>query len=60
VISREEAQRIVDELPGAHVADIQTVAGVLIIWFRHRGTDDGSWRLAINLSGIAADPRGQA
>jgi hypothetical protein len=56
VITRDQGDHLADELHGARVIAVERVAGVLVLELGHRGTDDGTWRLAINLSGIEADP----
>jgi hypothetical protein len=55
VITRAEAERLVEAVIGARVDAASVVSGVLVLELFHRETDDGAYRLAVSLSGACAD-----
>jgi hypothetical protein len=61
VLTRE-AHELAEAIHGARVASAEVFAGIVVIEFFHKGTDDDARRLAFNLSGAIVDewpwPRG--
>ena len=50
-----EAQELVEAVKAARVESAEVYAGLIVLEFFHKGTDDGARRLAFNLSGAVVD-----